>query len=116
MELTIDLPENLAVRLNSNRRNLSRIVEAGLREVQANESTGYKSLSDVLEFLASLPTPNAILDLRPSEEHEDRIGEVLRKNREEGLDEADERFWASYEFIEHIVRMAKAAAKSKLKK
>lgn len=116
MELTIDLPENLAVRLNSNRGNLSRIVEAGLREVQANESTGYNSLSDVLEFLASLPAPKEILDLRPSKELENRVGEVLKKNREEGLDESDERFWASYEFIEHIVRIAKAAAKAKLRK
>lgn len=116
MELTIDLPENLAVSLQSNRQNLPQIFEAGLREFRASSSIGYKSVADVLEFLASLPKPEEILALRPSEDLQAEIDELLEKNRREGLSKAEEKVWESYEFIEHLVRLAKAKALSQMKK
>lgn len=114
--MTIDLPENLAVHLQSNRKNLPQIFEAGLREFKASSSVGYKSVADVLEFLASLPKPEEILALRPSKDLQNRIGELLEKNRREGLNESEEKLWESYEFIEHLVRIAKAKASAQLKK
>ena len=116
MEVIIDLPENLAISLQSNKQNLPQIFEAGLREFKASSSIGYKNVADVLEFLASLPTPKEILELRPSEDLQARIGELLEKNRREGLSEAEEKTWSSYEFVEHLVRIAKAKASSQLKK
>ncbi len=116
MEVTIDLPENLATRLQSNRQNLPQIFEVGLREFRANSSIGYKSVADVLEFLANLPKPEAVLALRPSKDLQTKIGELLEKNRREGLSEAEEQIWSSYEFIEHLVRIAKAKATAQLKK
>lgn len=110
MQVTIDLPENLAVRLRTNKQDITEIFEAGLREFEASSSVGYKSIADVLEFLASLPTPREILDLRPSKELQAEIERLLQKNRTEGLSEAEERTWESYEFIEHLVRKAKAKA------
>lgn len=116
MQVTIDLPENLAICLQSNRKDLPQIFEAGLREFRASSSVGYKSVADVLEFLASLPTPKEILDLRPSEDLETKINELLEKNRREGLNEAEEKIWESYEFIEHLVRLAKSKALSQSNK
>lgn len=115
MQVTIDIPENLAVRLQSNKHDLTQIFEAGLREFKASSSLGYKSIADVMEFLASLPTPTEILDLRPSEELRSEIERLLEKNRNEGLSEAEERTWAGYEFIEHLVRKAKARASAQIK-
>jgi len=91
MELTIDLPENLVAHLQSNRKNLPQIFEVGLREFKASSSVGYKSVADVLEFLASLPKPEEILALRPSEDLQNRISELLEKNRREGLNESEEK-------------------------
>ncbi len=116
MQVTIDLPENLAISLQSNKQNLPQIFEVGLREFKASSSIGYKNVMDVLEFLAGLPTPKEILELRPSEDLQARINELLEKNRCEGLSEAEEQTWASYEFVEHLVRIAKAKASSQLKK
>lgn len=110
MELTIELPENLAISLQSNRKNLPQIFEAGLREFKANSSIGYKNVADVLEFLASLPTPKEILELHPSADLQAEVERLLEKNRREGLTESEERTWESYEFIEHLVRVAKAKA------
>ena len=114
MQLTIDLPENLAISLNSNRRDLDAIIEEGLRMVRVRSTAGYRDLSDVLEFLATLPEPEAIIELRATPELQKRIEDLLEKNRNEGMDESDERFWASYEFIEHLVQRAKRAARKKL--
>ena len=110
MQVTIELPENLAINLQSHRGKLDRIFELGLREFEANSSIGYKSVADVLEFFASLPAPDEILALRPSAEMQARIDELLEKNRREGLSGAEENFWTSYEFVEHLVRVAKASA------
>ena len=116
MQFTIELPENLAVSLNSNKQNLPQIFEAGLREFRASSSIGYKNVADVLEFLAGLPSLNEILELRPSEDLQAEISGLLEKNRREGLNETEEELWASYEFIEHLVRIAKSKALAKLKK
>lgn len=116
MELTITLPENLAISLQSNKQNLSKIVEIGLREFNASSSIGYKSVAEVLEFFASLPNPEEILALRPSKDLQKKINELLEKNRREGLTDSEDQLWASYEFIEHLVRIAKAKALKQLKK
>jgi hypothetical protein len=114
MQVTIDIPENLAMRLQSNKEQLEKIVELGLREFRASSLVGYKSLADVLEFLAGLPTAEEIIALRPAEDLENEISELLEKNRNEGLSESEEQTWASYEFIEHLVRIAKAKAKKQM--
>ena len=116
MQVTIELPENLAANLQSHKGKLSRIFELGLREFKASSSVGYKSVADVLEFFANLPAPDEILALRPSAEMQEKIDELLEKNRREGLSEAEEQTWASYEFVEHLVRIAKIKAKKQLKK
>lgn len=116
MQVTIELPENLAVNLQSHKGKLSQIFELGLREFRASSSIGYKSVADVLEFFAGLPAPDEILALRPSAEMEAKIGELLEKNRGEGLSKTEEQTWASYEFVEHLVRIAKAKASAQLKK
>lgn len=116
MQVTIDLPENLAVHLQSNKERLEKIVELGLREFRANSLVGYKSLAEVLEMLAGLPTAEEVMALRPSEKLQNEISELLEKNRREGLNEAEEQTWESYEFIEHLVRIAKAKARKQLNK
>ena len=96
--------------MQSNKEELEKIVELGLRELRANSVVGYKSLAEVLEFLANLPTAEEIIALRPSEDLQNEISRLLEKNRNEGLSESEEQTWASCEFIEHLVRIAKAKA------
>lgn len=110
MQLTIDVPDSLARRLDGRHDRLNRILEAGLLADDADSSTGYQGLADVLKFLARLPSPAEILELRPSAEISAKLEELLEKNRGVGLSTEEERFWESYEFVEHIVRMAKKAA------
>jgi hypothetical protein len=64
----------------------------------------------VLETLARLPTPEEVLALRPATSVQDRIEELLHKNQNGGLSGEEQREWQHYEYIEHIVRLAKARA------
>lgn len=79
MQVTIDLPENLALNLQSHIGKLSRIFELGLREFEASSAVGYKSVADVLVFSAGLPTSDEIVALRPSTEMQKKIDKMLKK-------------------------------------
>ena len=68
-----------------------------------------------LDFLASLPEPEEIVALRPSKVLEDRVRDLLEKNRTVGLTADEQREWEQYEYLEHLVRRAKARAYLKLK-
>lgn len=116
MQISLNVPDELAVRLRShNEAQLSKIFELGLRELNAQGQPEFEGMSQVLEFLASLPTPEEIIALRPSEELQIRVSALLEKNQTEGLSSSEERDWEQYQYLEHLVRLAKAKAYVKLK-
>ncbi len=114
MEITLNVSEELATQLHPFQDQLSRILEFGLREWQAAAQAGFKGASEVLETLAALPTPEEILALRPSADLQSRIGALLEKNRDTGLTPPEEQEWEQYQYLEHLVRLAKARASAKL--
>ena len=115
MEITLTVPEDLASRLRPVEQHLPRILELGIREWRARGETGYSGVAGVLEALASLPTPEEVLALRPSKELEQRIELMLEKNRSGGLMPEERQEWEQYQYLEHLVRLAKARAALKLK-
>ena len=115
MTITQQVPEELATRLRPVENQLPRILELGLRELNAAAQAGYEGATEVLEVLAGLPAPDAILALRPSAAFQERIDTLLEKNRHEGLTPTEEQEWEQYQYIEHLVRIAKAKALRKLK-
>ncbi len=114
MQMTLDISNELAVRLHAEQARLPQILELGLREMDAEGATGFKGVADVLEFLAELPTPEQILALRPSPNLQQDIENLLERSRASGLDEEEERQWRQYQYIEHLVRKAKIRATAQL--
>jgi hypothetical protein len=112
--ITLQLPEELAQRLRSYEQRLPEILELGLREFNAEAQAGFEGAAAVLELLADLPGPEEILRLRPSEGLQRRVHYLLEKNRVGCLDSREEEEWEHYQFLEHLVRMAKAKACLKL--
>jgi len=110
------IPQDLATRLVPMENQLPIILELGLRELNAVKQPGYKGAAEVLEFLASLPTPEEIVKLRPSKTLQARINNLLEKNRTTGLTLEENQEWEQYQYLEHLVRIAKAKAFLKLKK
>jgi hypothetical protein len=115
MQVIFDLPDDVVTRLQPFEDKLSQIVELGLRELNTVGEEGFSGMAEVLEFLASLPTPEGIIALRPSVSLQAQISTLLEKNRTVGLTATEEQQWQGYEYLEHIVRMAKARAILKLK-
>ena len=112
----LDIPQDLAIRLLPLENQLSRILELGLRELNAVTQPGFKGAAEVLEFLAGLPTPEEIVKLHPSKTLQDRISSLLEKNRTMGLTPEENQEWEQYQYLEHLVRIAKAKAFLKLEK
>lgn len=110
MQVTLDLPDDIVAQLQSFEDKLPQILELGLRELNAIAIEQFSGVAEVLEFLASLPTPEAIIALRPSEALQAQISTLLLKNRTVGLTPEEEQFWLGYQYLEHIVRMAKVRA------
>jgi hypothetical protein len=114
--ITLEVSDDLARRLQPVEDRLPRILELGLRELNASAQAGFSGASEILEFLASLPTPEETLALRPSRDFEKRIRVLLSKNRTTGLSPEEEQEWELYQYLEHLVRLAKARAAAKLHK
>jgi hypothetical protein len=110
MRVNFDLPEEMITQIHQVEDQLPRILELGLRELTATSQTGFSGAAEVLEFFASLPTPEATLTLRPSEALQAQISDLLEKNRTGGLTPGEEQVWQSYQYLEHLVWMAKAKA------
>jgi hypothetical protein len=112
-DVTLHIPDDLAQRLSGREHQLREILELGLRELSADP--GFPGAAPVLELLATLPNPQEILDLRPSEDLQKRLNMLLEKSRAGSLTPAEVAEWDRYEYIEHLIRVAKASAQSKLR-
>lgn len=112
--ITLQLPDELARRLMGHEDRLPEILELGLRDINADSQAGFAGATEVLEMLASLPSPQEVMALRPSPPLSARVEELLGKNRDGGLNAAEQREWERYEYLEHLVRMAKANASRRL--
>ena len=79
MQVTIDLPEQLAQRLGPELARLTEIIERGLQQGGAGTSANWR---EIISFLARGPRPEEIIAFRPSETHRERSRELLNKNRQ----------------------------------
>src|ERR1700676_100819 len=112
--ITLSLPDDLVSQIRAQQQQLPRILELGLRELNAGGQSGFDGAADVLELLAALPAPEEILKLRPSPRLSARVAELVEKSRAGAMTPLDEEEWERYEYLEHLVRMAKASARLKL--
>jgi hypothetical protein len=113
--ITLDLPDDLAERLRALADRLPRVLDLGLRALSAEVSAEYEGIADVMEVLATLPAPEEVLRLRASPRLQARIQELLEKSRSLSLTADEELEWERIDYLEHLVRLAKAKAALKLK-
>lgn len=114
--ITLNVSDDLALRLRSVEKRLPNILELGLRQFHAQSQVGFDGAAEVLELLASLPSPEAILAIRSSEAFQARIDFLLEKNRDEGLTTDEDAEWEQYMYLEHLVRMAKGKALAQIRR
>ena len=121
-ELTIQVPDELAQRLEPFRDRLpellTRAVETILPSTSssdllpsvANPTDAPIAYAEVLDFLITRPTPQNIVAFKISPEAQERIRTLLDKNREGTLTETEAAELDLYEQLEHMMILLKAKA------
>lgn len=114
VEVIIPVPDTLASQLQRYRARLPEVLEFGLRELAAEQPTEFSDESAGMSLLASQPSPDQVLALRPSTEFQARVSELLARSKEGGLSRLEEAELERALTLEHLVRLAKAYAWQRL--
>jgi hypothetical protein len=110
-ELTIQIPDDLALRLQPVQDRLIEIIELGLQKIT---QTQYGLHNEVTEFLASSPGPQAIVNFHPSAEAQARVTELLEKDQAGALSPDEQAELDQYENLDYIMTLVKAQARRRL--
>jgi hypothetical protein len=108
MQVTIDLPDQVARRLEGQKEQLADIIERGLQQKGDGTSPHWR---EIIQFLASGPRPVDIVAFRPSEATVERSRELLSKNRESQLTEAEEAELDEMEHVNNLMLLLKTEAR-----
>ena len=70
-----------------------------------------KAYEEVVDFIAAGTTPQNIIAFRPSEEAQERVADLLAREKEGELSSAGKSELDHYLQLEHLMRLAKARAR-----
>lgn len=73
-----------------------------------------RAFDEIINFIASFPTPNEILAFKPSSFAQQRVEDLVYKKKESSLNELENIELDRFLLLEHMIRMAKKNAKKKL--
>lgn len=110
VNITIQVPFDLAHRLQPYQKRLPELLERGLQTVAVQEDEALSDENQIMAVLTSNPTSEQLLALRPSAKFQARVSELLERNKQTRLSRAEEAELERYLFLEHLVRLAKAHA------
>ena len=114
-QITIDIPDDLAQRLQQFQTQLPQVLELGLQELETQQrSTSFLDEQNIILLLASQPTPEQILAIRPSSEFQARVSDLLAQSKAGTLTAKGEAELERYLTLEHLVRLAKTHALTQL--
>ncbi|HRJ11257.1 MAG TPA: hypothetical protein PK490_22690, partial [Prosthecobacter sp.] len=111
MQVTLDLPDSLAKRLPAEPGQLASILERGLRGMWAATAGAGK---EVIEFLASGPSPSAIVTFKPSAQFAERSRDLLEKNTAGRLAPEEAAELDELAQLDSLVSILKAEARKRL--
>ena len=123
-ELTIQVPDELAQRLEPFRNRLPELLTRLIETIPPSMSPADSLLSitnptntslayaEVFDFLIARPTPQEIVAFKVSTEAQAHISTLLDKNREGTLNETEAAELDLYEQLEHLMILLKAKAYS----
>ncbi len=114
MTLTLQMPDEFVGFVPGNDAELASLLAAGLRQRRSRERGEILNLADVAETLANLPSPEEVLAMRPSAQLAERTVALIDKRRTGALTADEQCQWDEIAQIEHLVRIAKARALTKL--
>jgi hypothetical protein len=109
--VTIDVPDDLAQRLEAAGEDLSKFLERRLRQPW---SDNLPVVEEITGFLAGGPPPQEIVAFRPSEKSIQRARELLERNRAGTLTSEEVGELNAMESLNHLFALIKANAWQRL--
>ncbi|HEX7240635.1 MAG TPA: hypothetical protein VF263_10230 [Longimicrobiaceae bacterium] len=73
-----------------------------------------RAYEEVVDFIASGPSPGKVIAFRPSETARLRVADLVKREKTEGLTREETSELEHYLQLEHLMRLAKARAKQNL--
>ena len=70
-----------------------------------------KAYEEIVDFIAAGTTPRDVIAFRPSESSQERISDLLSREKDGELSSAEKLELDHYLQIEHLMRLAKARAR-----
>lgn len=114
MLITIEVPPELGDKLTQLQDRLPELLARGLREIELEEQAITADEATIMRTLASRPTPQEVLALKPLPTMQARVSELLAQNKRGQLSHEEERELDRYLMLEHLMRLAKVQAKKDL--
>jgi hypothetical protein len=111
VQMTVDVPEELAERLRPLGSWLPTVLELGLIGCQTAAAA---TATEVIHFLSQDPTPQDVLDYHASERAQTRLQRLLALNAAGLLGEPEQLELDELQRIEHIVILLKAQVAGQL--
>ncbi len=111
VEITLQVPESLAERLQPVQEQLPEILEIGLEHSRPLSTRAY---AQALEFLLNAPRPTEVLSFHPSPAIQNEVNRLLDKHKRDELTPEEERELDRIGDLEHILLALKARARQQL--
>ena len=114
--ITLEVPDELAGKLDLLRGRLPGILPELLDLLAPDNgktvpSLRYQVFTEMIDFLASGPTPEQIVEHKVSPQVQERLSELLEKNREDSLSDDENAELDSYELVDHVMSLLKIRAR-----
>jgi hypothetical protein len=111
MQLTIDIPEELAQKAQSEPDRLRQLIQEIL---QREAAAGKSPMGEVFGFLARNPSAQEILQFRPSQPTVERMAALLEKNRQDALTSEEEAELDTMQSLNHLFGFLKVQARQQV--
>ncbi len=116
--ITIDVPDELGAALAAYQDRLPEILQRGLEALHLAEqqpaARAFQEADAIIRLLAQQPDPQTMIDLQPSPALQERVSELLDRSKIGELPRAEALELERYLTVEHLVRLAKGHAYSRI--
>ncbi len=111
MQVTIELPDELAHRVAPEKEHLAELIARGLSQRWAEDSGGRREL---IQFLGRGPRPDEIVAFRPSPAQIERARDLLHRGSAGALTANEQAELDEMAHLDTLVTLLKAAARQHL--
>ena len=111
MQVTVEIPDELAGQLDRQGMRLAEIIRRGLRPPGSGRMS---VVEEVFDFLSGRPSPEEIIAFTPSAKSVEHLDQLLDRNREGSLTAQEDAELDTLQSLNHLFALIKLQARQEL--